>query len=212
MKKFVLAAAVALSGAMLVPKVGFAKPAPLAKSPTQTKPFRIVIDAGHGGADQGSASKDILEKDVTLSLALKLREKLEQKDIQVIMTRTGDKFLSLKDRLSIVRETRPDCFISLHLWEQGKFSNPFELSYNRASGKAFSNVLGNGVRRVLPLSDANYKRAAQWRNFYVLREASVPSVMLTADPTTIAEPQTQEKLVHEIANGVLYFSKTIAAK
>ena len=212
MKKFVLAAAVALSGAMLVPQVGFAEPAPPAKPPTQTKPFRIVIDAGHGGADEGAVAEDILEKDVTLALALKLREKLEQDNIQVIMTRTGDKFLSLKDRLSIVRETRPDCFISLHLWQQGKFSRPFELSYNQASGKAFSNVLGNGVRRIFSVTDADYPGTKQWRSYYVLREASVPSVMLTADSQALADPQAQEKLVHEIANGVLYFSKIVAGK
>ena len=54
------------------------------------KDYVVFIDPGHGGIDPGAIYKDIYEKDINLSISFKLKELLEQENIKVYMTRSGD--------------------------------------------------------------------------------------------------------------------------
>ena len=77
----------------------------------------VVIDAGHGGKDPGAIGIDKLkEKDVTLSVALKLGEiiKKEMPDIKVVYTRSNDTFIDLYKRGKIANENNGKLFISIH--------------------------------------------------------------------------------------------------
>ena len=86
----------------------------------------VVIDAGHGGIDPGKVGiNDALEKDINLSIAMKLKKYLEQQDIRVIMTRETDmglyeesdsnkKVRDMKNRLAIMEKTAPALTISIH--------------------------------------------------------------------------------------------------
>lgn len=76
----------------------------------------VVIDAGHGGHDPGAlGAAGAREKVVVLAAALRLREELEARGgYRVVLTRDGDVFLPLEDRVRIAREHRADLFISLH--------------------------------------------------------------------------------------------------
>lgn len=80
------------------------------------KPFLIVIDAGHGGKDDGATGKKKLkEKDVNLSVALKLGAQLEKlKDVKVRYTRKTDVFVPLDDRAQFANKLNADLFISIH--------------------------------------------------------------------------------------------------
>ena len=83
--------------------------------PKKRKPV-IVIDAGHGGKDPGAiGAHGTYEKDVTLAAALALRTALKKTGrYDVAMTRDGDVFIELEDRVSRAREFQADLFISLH--------------------------------------------------------------------------------------------------
>jgi N-acetylmuramoyl-L-alanine amidase len=77
----------------------------------------VVIDAGHGGHDPGAASRtrDAREKDVTLALALALRDRLLRGGrVRVALTRSDDRFLLLQERYDIARRLGADLFLSLH--------------------------------------------------------------------------------------------------
>ena len=76
----------------------------------------VVIDPGHGGKDSGAVGvKKILEKNVTLVVAKKLREKFsEKKNYEIILTRNKDKYLKLRDRVKVARKHKADLFLSLH--------------------------------------------------------------------------------------------------
>lgn len=78
--------------------------------------FTIVIDPGHGGIDGGAAGPSgTVEKDITLTFATELREKLRADGrYSVFMTREKDEFLRLDDRVRIAREHEADLFISIH--------------------------------------------------------------------------------------------------
>jgi N-acetylmuramoyl-L-alanine amidase len=77
----------------------------------------IVIDPGHGGEDAGALGPGgLTEKDITLSVALKLRDVLaERLGCSVLMTRTTDTFVSLEDRTAFANNNEADLFISIHV-------------------------------------------------------------------------------------------------
>jgi N-acetylmuramoyl-L-alanine amidase len=76
----------------------------------------VVIDAGHGGHDTGALGKNSREKDITLAIALKLRDYIRgnMKDVKVILTRNDDTFVELYRRARIANENNADLFISIH--------------------------------------------------------------------------------------------------
>ncbi|MFN3515885.1 MAG: N-acetylmuramoyl-L-alanine amidase [Novosphingobium sp.] len=79
-----------------------------------TRPL-VVIDAGHGGKDPGAISNGVQEKDLTLTMALALRDELLRGGgVRVALTRSEDRYLFLGERSAIARQLGADLFISLH--------------------------------------------------------------------------------------------------
>jgi len=78
----------------------------------------IVIDAGHGGRDPGatSVSGQVSEKDLTLALALELRDDLVKRGrVRVALTRADDRYLTLEERAAVARRLNAALFVSLHM-------------------------------------------------------------------------------------------------
>ena len=77
----------------------------------------VVIDAGHGGKDPGAVGSHSYEKDICLSIALKLGGYINEyiEDVEVIYTRKTDKFVELHKRAKIANENNADLFISIHV-------------------------------------------------------------------------------------------------
>ncbi len=75
----------------------------------------VVIDPGHGGQDPGAVRDGLREKDVTLALALAIRDRLlAQGGVRVALTRGDDRYLMLAERSSIARRLGADLFVSVH--------------------------------------------------------------------------------------------------
>lgn len=76
----------------------------------------VVLDAGHGGHDTGALGKNSREKDITLSVVLKLRDYItdNMEGVKVILTRDDDNFVELYRRAHIANENKADLFISVH--------------------------------------------------------------------------------------------------
>lgn len=81
----------------------------------QAKPFRIIIDPGHGGdADKGAIFGNLEEKDLNLKLAKILGDTLQKQGVQVILTRETDAAMGLKERIELIEKIKPDLFIAIH--------------------------------------------------------------------------------------------------
>ena len=80
------------------------------------RPVVIAIDAGHGGDDPGATgSRGVREKDVVLGIARKLAEEVELQDgMRSVLTRDGDYYLPLRERMDRAREAQADLFVSIH--------------------------------------------------------------------------------------------------
>ena len=78
--------------------------------------MRIVIDAGHGGRDQGTVGRDgLLEKDLVLEIARRLGKLLEGRlGMSVVYTRQNDSYLPLEERADIANQAQADLFVSVH--------------------------------------------------------------------------------------------------
>jgi N-acetylmuramoyl-L-alanine amidase len=105
-----------------LPSTAAIKPVPAEEKAKETarpaigKIRRIVVDAGHGGHDPGAlGAGGSREKDVVLQIALRLARKLkEELGLDVVLTRSTDVFVELKERTAIANQVGADLFVSIH--------------------------------------------------------------------------------------------------
>ena len=93
---------------------------------------RIALDAGHGGNSQGTRTPlGLLEKDITLDIARRLRDLLEdQHGFEVVMTRDADSTVSLAERAAIANRRGADIFVSVHVnWIEDHAARGVETYY-----------------------------------------------------------------------------------
>jgi N-acetylmuramoyl-L-alanine amidase len=90
--------------------------APAPTTRLQDKPIVIVVDAGHGGEDPGArGASGLLEKDVALSVARRLASAINaQPGMRAVLTRDGDYYLGLRERVNLARKHQADMFVSVH--------------------------------------------------------------------------------------------------
>lgn len=187
--------------------------------PTQTNDmkFRVVIDPGHGSIDTGTSYKNIYEKDINLSIGLKLSKKLKDVNIISILTRTEDKLYQdsrrkdIKHRPEIARQNKADLFISIH-------SNNFPSSQPSGSqlfykpGSDLSKKLAEFIQEeLIKLRDKN-NRAIKSGDFYVLNQSPCPAVLIEVgflsnpeDRNYLTNMDYQEKLADVIKNGIINY-------
>ena len=106
----------------------------------KAKPRLVVVDAGHGGPDNGmtgpiGAPISIYEKDVTLAVAKRLGAELKSRGLRVLFTRTTDTLIALSDRGRIANQAGGDLFISVHVnaanlgWKDPAAARGFETYF-----------------------------------------------------------------------------------
>lgn len=184
----------------------------------------IVVDAGHGGIDGGASSKDgLLEKDVTLKIAMQLRDYLQEAGALVIMTRETDRDLAdedvsrirdrkvqdLKRRVEIVNNSDADLFVSIHLnaipsprWKGA------QTFYNRTieENEKIAKFVQDEIRRNLE----NTNRVAKpIGNVYLLKKAKTPGVLVEVgflsnveEAQLLSTEKYQQKVAASIYQGI----------
>lgn len=138
---------------------------------------KIYIDPGHGGIDSGATGNGLLEKNVTLQIALAVRKYLgEYKGVSIRMSRTTDKTVTLSERTNDANRWGADYFLSIHINAGG--GTGFEsYIYNRISNASSAgkkrNSIHNNVLKVNGLRDRGKKQG----NLHVLRESKMASIL-----------------------------------
>ncbi len=189
------------------------------------KQITIVIDPGHGGRDPGKVGvNNALEKDINLSVALKLKNLLEQNDIQVIMTREDDvglysesdsnkKNADLKARVDMIHSSNADMAISLH---QNSFTEEYvkgaQVFYYSESkqGKKLAEILQAQI--VDTMQDGNHRKAKSNNNYFMLTKTNCPLVIVECgylsnikESELLINEDYQEKMAWGIHLGILQF-------
>lgn len=131
-----------------LPELAGEVPLPGIHGPKDVSTPLVVIDAGHGGRDPGATGHGYREKDITLGLALALKDALvEQGGIRVALTREDDRVLVLEERPEIARRMGADLFLSIHADSAGETSPVSGASIYTLSNKASSAAAARFARR-----------------------------------------------------------------
>jgi len=143
---------------------------------TQAANFRtVVIDAGHGGHDNGGQWGRVYEKHLALDTAYRLESKLKSLGYQTVMTRRSDYFISLPQRVSTANRYRNAIFVSIHYnytWKQ--HVSGLETFYHGAESKSLAQFVQRGIVSRTRTVD----RSAKYARFYVIRNCKVPSILV----------------------------------
>jgi len=191
--------------------------------------LRIVVDAGHGGIDDGTqVAGRFLEKEINLQLALALREVLQSMGAEVIMTRETDRELSrfgkvyvgrhredLAKRVQIIEEAECDLFISLHCNAAPGHPRTRGPMVFYQKGRSDADALGQAVQSRLnrmnlsPYAVSQNRHAAAAANYYLLRNASKPGILVeagflsnAADQRLLTDQAFRRACANSIALGV----------
>lgn len=138
----------------------------------------ICIDAGHGGRDSGAVNGSRYEKNDTLKLANLVKAALNKKGVKVIMTRTDDSYVSLKERSDFANNGKADYFISLHrnaftdITANGLENWIYEATNSKT--EAYAKAVFDEVLKIGGFASRGVKRG----NFHVTRETKMPACLL----------------------------------
>lgn len=191
----------------------------------------VVIDPGHGGADPGAVSATGLqEKDITLAISLHLERLLQRAAMHVFLTRRDDTDLADPDasirksqdlgrRVAVAARSGAHVFISVHansspspVWSGAQtFYYP-----NRAADQRLAELIQD---RLVAHLGPNRRRAASG-DYYVLRESSMPSVVVEVgflsnpeEAARLGTPDYQKRVAEAIYMGILdYFAHSVSAR
>jgi len=171
---------------------------------------KVFLDPGHGGSDPGALGDGLKEKDINLSVALKVGSILINHSINVNYSRTTDVFVELADRAKKANSYNADIFVSLHC---NAFDNPSAkgvetYSYpNSTNGAKLARALQNSI-----ISSGVYTadRGTKTANFAVLRLTNMPAALVEMGFITNTEDANilknkQNELAIAIAKGILSY-------
>jgi len=192
----------------------------------------VVIDAGHGGADPGKVGGGgTLEKDINLSIAGKLRDRLEENGFRVVMTRESDDGLysenasnkkreDMEARVRIISEADPAFVVSIH---QNSFTDGSckgaQLFYYKDSEE--SKKLAEILQKKFPevLQDGNTRQAKANSDYYLLRKTACPSVIAecgflsnAAEEALLKSDEYQEKVAEALCLGILQYRSEMSGQ
>lgn len=187
-----------------------------------TNPINVIIDAGHGGGDAGATTVDgVLEKNINLTIARKIQELNSDKNIRIMLTRSQDKTMDLKQRTARAAKENAALFISLHMNNDPSSPAGFNIfiSNKNTSQENTSQLLGSFVSQELSklytVSQELKKREDQ--GIWVLDAPGInyPALLIECgnlayqqDKAFITQASNQEMIAKSILKAIQSFQST----
>lgn len=193
----------------------------MAEEPTYT----VIVDPGHGGTDGGAVGDDgTVEKHLNLTIALLLKEKLEEKEIKVIMTRQTDedtdgltgfhKRLDLEERARIGNESGADLYVSIHInASTTRKDQGFQVWYG--SGNPDAQPLAQTITEKVDAAQIctrirSIKQVPE--TLYIFRTVTIPCVLVecgfisnSADLYKLKQEEFRQNLCDALRDGILTY-------
>ena len=191
----------------------------------------IFLDPGHGGSDPGAVSGGVREKDLTLSVYNKVSSKLASLGYTVLTSRNVDKYVDLVDRAEQANNANADMLLSIHFNAGGQgVARGIETYYyqsqedrvpkinkethNNSERLERSRKLANKVQQNLLYQTGANDRGVKRASFTVLRETSIPSILVELgfidnpeERNKIKTNEYQERLANGIVDGIVAYYK-----
>jgi len=165
---------------------------------------KIYIDPGHGGSDSGSSGNDLLEKDITLKIALSVRDELNNyEDVSVKLSRTTDKTVSLSERTNEANQWGADYFLSIHL-NAGKGTGFESYIHSSLSSSSKTAKRRSKIHEEVMNTNQLKDRGKKSDNLHVLRETQMSAVLTEngfIDTKADADLLKKEAYIRKVAKG-----------
>ena len=171
----------------------------------------IVVDPGHGGEDPGKVGvNDVLEKDLNLQIAKKVKKLLEEAGIKIVMTRTNDKVPDAKkedlnQRVQLINETKPTLALCIHQnsYPDAKIKGA-QVFYHTITPEAedVATIVQERLRTVDP---TNTRQIKENDTYFMLKNCQVPTIIVECGFLTNPEEAaklTQEEYQDQIAQAI----------
>ena len=181
----------------------------------------IVLDAGHGGSDPGKVGcNDALEKDINLSIVLKLKTLFENKGYKVVLTRSDDtvpadensrsvKVEDLRNRVKLITDTNPVMTISIHQnsFPDSSISGPQVFFYDQSpEGEVIAATLQDTLNTIMDPPKPRVSKSND--DYYILKKTPTPTVIVECgflsnekEASDLTTEAYQEKLARAIYLG-----------
>ena len=162
----------------------------------------VVIDAGHGGHDNGGQWGRVYEKHLALDTATRLEANLKRLGYQTVMTRRSDYFISLPQRVSTANRNKNAIFVSIHFnytWKENV--SGLETFYYSREGQR----LAQHVQSCLVRQPRTVDRNAKFARFYVIRNSALPAILVEGGFVSNEKERTRMKSAYfreAIARGI----------
>ena len=180
--------------------------------PDNIKDATVVIDAGHGGFEKGAIGcLGDEEKNINLKIAQKVRQFLEAKGINVIMTRECDADIDLMSRVAIAKENDADIFVSIHLNSIGDI--PMDIHKNRGTSVYYFNnnakVFAKCMKKSVTTIAGTHDDGVRTGSFAVIRPTEYVGILVETaymtnptDSVLYRDEKWIDKAAQGIANGI----------
>lgn len=181
----------------------------------------LVLDAGHGGKDQGAQVEDVKEQEINLQITKKLKTKLENAGANVTLTRDGAYDLAsegasnrkkedMKNRVAIINQEPSDLFISIHLNSYPNTSiqgaHAFYKKGDEAS-KQFADIIQKRFNVLTKL-----EKDSKTGDYYILNNTDRPGVLVECgfvsnakERAKLVSEEYQDQLADVLYNSVLEY-------
>lgn len=158
----------------------------------------IVIDAGHGGADEGAKFNKVIEKDISLKIAHYIKKLNRSENVEILLTRTDDASVSLSERTEFINKINPEMVISLHL--NNTAGNP-----SKNGPEIFFQENETSKTLATELSEKFEGCKISFQNLHILRESKSPALILElgfmsneADRARLSSDEGQREIAEKI--------------
>lgn len=179
--------------------------------------FVLVIDAGHGGNDQGAAGRRSLEKDINLKVARRVCKRIRKKcrGVEVIQTRPDDKFVTLEDRADMANYFGADLFISIHSNSARGWAEGTETFIHPSARGSRSERMARLIEQEY-MKEGRKSRGVKTANFAVLRGTRMPAVLTElgfisnrSEERFMKSRKGQKRLARSISNAFIRYRQSL---
>ncbi|WP_055070182.1 N-acetylmuramoyl-L-alanine amidase [Clostridium massiliamazoniense] len=175
--------------------------------------YKVFIDPGHGGYDNGAVQNGFYEDVINLKISKKIEKILSDKGIEVKMSRYNDTYLSLSERTAMANREKSDVFVSIHQ-NSASSSSAKGIETFHYQPRLDSKELATDIQSSLINSTKATNRGVKTQNFAVIKTAEMSSSLVecgfisnVSEGTKLNSDSYQNTIANAIANGIIEYLK-----
>lgn len=180
-------------------------------APAEANGYCVVLDPGHGGVDGGCAIGDSIESEINITVSLMVKQALEDRGYEVLMTREEDITVSIDKRVNLANNNSADILVSIHQnsLEDDNVTHGIETWYNYKTNESSESLAQYIQDEVILATAAKDRGLRPDRSLIITRKAKMPSCLIesgfmthTEESIKLQDAEYQQKIANGIVAGI----------